>query len=98
MSRLTFDSIYRCLQSNGIRCYHMPAGIKVYSQYYHLGTFRAMGGQCIFTGNVPKNFELTQYYLHKILNLFKYNKVAYLTDDVVEYICHIKGIKETSDE
>lgn len=103
MNRLTFNNIYKCLQSKGIRCTStVSGGVKVYSEYYFLGTFTNAQGQCIFRGDIFVNYALTQHYLHKILNLFDCDKIAYTNydDDYVHYICKIKAIKpqETSDE
>lgn len=96
MNRLTFNNIYKCLQSNGIRCTPtVSGGVKVYSEYYFLGTFTSSQGQCVFRGDICVNYALTQHYLHRILNLFECDKVAYTNydDDYVHYICRIKAIK-----
>lgn len=103
MSRLTFDNIYQCLQSKGIRCTFSALGVKAFTNYYHLGSFRAVHGQCIFVGNVPVNFQNTRTHMHELLNLFECDKVAFTNDDdnYIHYICKIKAIKptqETSDE
>lgn len=99
MIKLTFDNICKCLQYHGVRCYHIPAGIKVYSQYSHLGTFLARSGRCVFTGSVHINFKDTQSCMHELLNLFECDKVAFVADDdYIEYRCHIKAIKEVLDE
>lgn len=104
MVRLTFDNIYKYLQSKGIRCTPtVSGGVKVYSEYYFLGVFTNAQGQCVFRGDICVNYTLTQYYLHQVLNLFECDKVAYTNydDDYVHYICRIKAIKstqETSDE
>lgn len=104
MVRLTFDNIYKYLQSKGIRCTPtVLGGVKIYSEYYFLGVFTNAQGQCVFRGDICVNYTLTQYYLHQVLNLFECDKVAYTNydDDYVHYICRIKAIKstqETSDE
>lgn len=99
--RLTFDNICKYLQSKGIRCTFNSRMIKVYTNYYHLGSFWAVQGQCIFKGSVPMEFQNTQSHLHELLDLFECDTVALIEDDYIEYICKIKAIKpiqETLDE